>query len=523
MVEMRKQTSSACYNAHMQTAASLPTHVPTLQQLVLEQQHMIETLKEELRLMLRRQFGPRHEAVNLDQMGLFAKPDDTSTVIEVTEQVSEPCRRETVQTLHTERKQAIRLLKTLPREIRVVDIPDAEKVCGCCGGALHRFGEESSEQLHYLPAVLKIIETRRQKYACGHCHGEVKRAKDDARALFPKSMASASLLAYLSVSKFCDGLPLYRISKRLNRLGIELSHGLMSGWLVEAGCLLDPLIARLAEAVKATGHVFTDDTILPLQNDVPERNSTLQSRLWVYASGLRNSQPLEVYQFSRTRSRDAPAAFLSDYQGYLQADAYPGYDALYASGDIKEVACLAHARRKFVEVAALLKEPGRPHAALAFIRKLYRIERRIRTLSDAERYRVRQAESVPILAEFKAWLDEQINAVLPKSALGQAVSYALKNWDALTRYTEHGQLEADNNYAERCMRPVAVGRKAYLFVGSERAGRAAANYYSLIESCKLNRVNPLNYMNYVFSHLCDKRLTLKLPTEYETSNIAEIG
>jgi len=171
----------------------------------------------------------------------------------------------------------------------------------------------------------------------------------------------------------------------------------------------------------------------------------------------------------------------------------------------------------------LLKEPGRPHVALAFIRKLYRIERKIRTLNDAERYQVRQAESVPILTEFKAWLDEQINAVLPKSALGQAVGYALKNWDALTRYTEHGHLEADNNYAERCMRPVAVGRKAFLFVGSERAGHAAAIYYSLVESCKLNQVNPLNYMNYLFSNVRNKNLTLLLPTEFADSNIAQIG
>lgn len=256
---------------------------------------MIETLKEQLRLMLRRQFGPRHEAVNLDQMGLFAKPDDTSTVIEVTERVSEPCSREVEPKVQTERKQAIRMLKDLPREIRVVDIPEAEKVCGCCGGALHRFGEDASEQIHYVPATLKIIETRRQKYACGHCHGEVKRAKEDAKALFPKSMASASLLAYLSVSKFCDGLPLYRISKRLNRLGIELSHGLMSEWLVEVAGVLEDVVKRMAEVVKSTGQVFTDDTILPLQNDVPERNTTLQSRLWVYASGLRNTQPLAVY------------------------------------------------------------------------------------------------------------------------------------------------------------------------------------------------------------------------------------
>jgi transposase len=507
----------------MQITASLPTSVEALQRLVLEQQHMIQTLKEHLLLAMRRQFGPRHESVNVDQTGLFAK-GDASTVIDVgaEEADEQDTTSVTSKTVSTERRKAVRILKDLPREIRLIDIPDAEKVCGCCCGALHCFGEESSEQLHFVPAMVRIVETRRRKYDCGQCSGELKRAREDIKAPLPKSMASASLLAYLIMSKFADHCPLHRISQRFNRLGIEIGHGLMSEWLVDAAPLLEGVVERMADQVRASGHVFTDDTILPLQNDDPERRRTINARLWVYASGLRRTKPLVVYDFSRGRSHDAPIRFLKDFRGHLQADAFPGYDVLYGR-DVQEVGCLAHARRKFVEVTALMKLPGRAHEALAFIRALYRVERQSRHLADDDRRRQRQERSVPILTQFKAWLDEQIHAVLPKSALGNAVVYTLRNWAALCRYTEHGHLEADNNYAERCMRPVALGRKNFLFVGSERGGKAAAIYYSLIESCKLNKVNPQSYMTYLLANARNKNKLLLLPTEYDGSSIAHTG
>ena len=398
-----------------------------------------------------------------------------------------------------------------------MDIPEADKVCNCCGGALHSFGADTSEHLHYVPASLKIVETRRLKYSCNRCHEGVTRAQYPELPLFAKGMASASLMAYLIVSKFADHLPLYRISKRLSRLGIELSHRLMSQWLIEAAFLLEDLVTRMGNAVKATGHVFTDDTILPLLSRTgdshhdPTRHRTIQARLWVYGSGLRNSEPLAYYAFSRSRSHEAPKHFLSDYEGFLQADAYPGYDVLFETGTITEVACWAHARRKFVEVTTVMKEPGRAHHAIAFIKRLYAIETAARPLSDAERLAIRQEKSMPILNQFKIWLDEQMNAVLPKSALGQALNYTLKNWAALTCFTQHGQLEADNNFAERLMRPVTLGRKNFLFVGSERGGQAAAIYYSLMESCKLNKVNPLTYLTYLLTHVRNKQITLLLP------------
>ena len=243
----------------------------------------------------------------------------------------------------------------------------------------------------------------------------------------------------------------------------------------------------------------------------------------VYAKDDRHGKPLIAYDFSRSRSQDAPRSVLADYQGDLQADAFPGYDRLFLDGRIREVACNVHARRRFVEAADLLKSPGRPHQALAFYKELFRIERQIKSLTDAERLRERQHRTVPLLTRFKAWLDNVAHSVLPKDTLGEAVHYALKHWSALTRFTEAGHLEASNNYAERCMRTVAVGRKAYLFVGSERAGRAAAIYYSLVESCKANQVNPLTYLTYVLNHVRDKSVTLPTPDEFPVGESAVVS
>jgi transposase len=503
------------------TTTTLPTDIPTLHLMLREQQQLIESLKANLRRLLKWQFGPKSEVLDVDQFGLFA---DGSLVIEVP--ASEPA-AEAKKLASTappaERRRAVRVLKGLPRVIEQIDVPEGEKSCPCCGESMSSFGHESSEQLHYIPARLEVHETQRLKYSCGHCHGAVVRAQLPALPPIPKSMASASLLAYLIVSKFADGLPLYRIAGRLARLGIELSHTLMSEWLVDCAQLLEELHRRMVLKVLDSGHVYTDDTTLPLQNHDPARRKTYEAKLWVYAKDDRHGPPLIVYAFSKSRTRDAPLTFLKDYRGYLQADAYPGYDPLYLNGKITEVACNVHARRRFVEAADLLKSPGRPHEALAFYKELFRIERQIKGLTDEERLRARQERTVPLLTRFKAWLDNTVHSVLPKDSLGEAVHYALRHWSALTRFTEAGHLDASNNFAECCMRAVAVGRKAFLFVGSERAGHAAAIYYSLVESCKANKVNPLTYLTYVLSNARNRAVVLPTPDEFAALSTAPAG
>jgi transposase len=488
---------------------------------LLEQQQLIESLKTQLHRLLKHQFGRRSEIIDVDQMGLFV---DGSVVVEVaqapTRSVSPSASAAAVP---IERKKAVRVAKGLPRVIEEVDVPEAERTCRECGTAMRPFGMECSEQLHYVPASIQILETRRKKYACGGCHGAIVRAPIANLQPLPKSMAPASLLAYLIVSKFADGLPLYRIAARLQRLGVDLSHTLMSDWLMRCAELLEDLHRRMIRKVLDSGHVFTDDTSLPLQNDEPERSGTIRAKLWVYARCHRRHKPLVTYEFSRSRSQEAPLGFLKDYRGYLQADAYPGYDRLYVDGRIREVACLVHARRKFVEAAELLKTPGRPHEAVKFFKALFRIERQIESLADEQRYAERQRCAVPILKDFRTWLDVQALAVLPKSALGEAVGYTLRHWDALCRYTEAGYLEASNNFAERCMRTVAVGRKAFLFVGSERAGHAAAIYYSIVQSCKVNHVNPLSYLTYVLRNVRNRAVTLPTPDDFTTPAAGQLG
>lgn len=491
-----------------------------------EQRALVESLKANLHRLLKWRFGPKSEAIDVDQFGLFA---DESVVIEVPGPEASDTEKVTSTVLSApeaspERRRAVRVLKNLERVIAPpIDVPEERKTCLCCGERMSPFGHESSEQLHYIPAKLQVHETRRLKYSCHHCHGTVVRASLPALPPIPKSMASASLLAYLIVSKFADGLPLYRIAGRLARLGIELSHTLMSEWLMQCYPLLEDLHRRMIRKVLDSGHVYTDDTTLPLQNHDPTRRQLYQAKLWVYAKDNRHGPPLIVYEFSKSRTRDAPLTFLEGYQGYLQADAYPGYDPLFLDGQITEVACNVHSRRKFVEAADLLDKPGRPHEALAFYKAIFRIERQIKDLSDEERLRERQEKTLPLLTQFKVWLDHAVQSVLPKDSLGEAVRYALKHWSALTRFTEAGHLAASNNYAERCMRPIAVGRKAFLSVGSERAGHAAAIYYSLTESCKANKVNPLTYLTYILTHARNKSITLPTPDEFTASNIAHLG
>lgn len=507
----------------MDNAATLPTDIATLHLMLREQQQLIDSLKANLHRLLKWRFGPKSEVINVNQPGLFA---DESVVIEVPEAGVDTAAQPSGSaptSARTERRRAVRVLKSLPRVIEHIDVPEQQRTCPCCGERMAPFGHESSAQLHYIPAKLEVRETRRLKYSCGHCHGALVRAHLPVLPPIPKSMASSSLLAYLIVSKFADGLPLYRIAGRLARLGVELSHTLMSQWLVQCSELLEDLHRRMTTKVLDSGHVYTDDTTLPLQNHDPTRRKTYEAKLWVYAKDNRHGPPLIVYEFSKSRTRDAPLTFLKDYQGYLQADAYPGYDPLFLAGKITEVACNVHARRRFVEAADLLKSPGRPHEALAFYKAMFRIERQIKDLSDEGRLKVRQERTAPLLKQFKAWLDNTVHSVLPKDTLGEAVHYALKHWNALTAFIKAGHLDASNNFAERCMRSVAVGRKAFLFVGSERAGHAAAIYYSLVESCKANQVNPLTYLTYVLSNARSKTAVLPTPDEFAEFNTAPVG
>lgn len=394
----------------------------------------------------------------------------------------------------------IRVLKDLPVTREDIELPAEQRQCGQCGAEMKDIGTDVQRQMDYQPATLQHREIHRHKYACQCCDSSIERAPVKAVPI-PKSIASPSLLAYLIVSKYGDHLPLYRIDKRLERLGLILPRKTQGDWLGKSAELLAPLAGLMLQDVLNRGHVFTDDTILPMQNDEPGRHRTIQSRIWVYRTDDQHGPPIVSYDFSRTRSKSAPAAILQHYRGYLQADAYSGYDHLFESGDIGEVACWAHTRRKFVEAAKLTKVETRAHLAIKRIKALYRLEQRWKHLPEEDRRAQRKLHSQPQLNSLKDWLMDQANAVLPKSALGKAIKYTLRNWDALYRYSTTGHLNIDNNLAEQSMRPIALGRKNYLFVGSEAAGHNAAVLYSLVETCKVNKINPLSYLTHVLEQL----------------------
>ena len=262
-----------------------------------EQQMLIESLKSNLHRLLKWRFGPKRECVDIGQFGLFT---DGSVVIEVPPSscadLESDAGPKDAHQAPAQRKRAVRALRTLERVVTRIDVPEEQKICPCCGEGMRPFGHESSEQLHYIPARIQVHETQRLKYACGHCHGAIVRAPLARLPPIPKSMASASLLAYLIVSKFADGLPLYRLSGRLARLGIELSHTLMSEWLLQCAQLLEDLHRRMIRKVLDSGHVYTDDTTLPLQNDDPSRHKTFEAKLWVYAKDDRHGKPLVSFR-----------------------------------------------------------------------------------------------------------------------------------------------------------------------------------------------------------------------------------
>jgi hypothetical protein len=282
-------------------------------------------------------------------------------------------------------------------------------------------------------------------------------------------------------SKYCDHAPLYRQESMLARHGVDIARSTMCGWMQAAADLLAPLVLLMAHRIRRSKVIHTDDTPVPVQQKSGQKTGKMKTgRLWVYLGDY--DHPYTVFDYTPDRSRDGPTAWLKDFKGYLQADAFGGYDGIYVKGDIIEVACWAHARRKFYD--SRHSDTQRAHHALALIRLLYDVERESKDLDAEQRLAMHQARSRPLLAQLRAWMTEQRDQVLPKSPMGTAIGYALNNWDALVRYSSDGDLAIDNNVAERAIRPLVIGRKNYLHMGSDTGGRTAAILYSVIASAK---------------------------------------
>jgi len=416
------------------------------------------------------------------------------------------------------------LPKDLPREQIIHDLPPEQKICAC-GHALHQIGEDKSEQLEYIPSTIKVVEHLRLKYACRSCEEGVKTATLPKQPI-PRSIATPGLLAHVVVSKFEDHLPLYRQEKIWQRIGVDIRRATLCNWVLKCGELVSPLINLLKQSITSDDYLHADET--PVQVlDEEGRPASSKSYMWVYASGP-PSKPLVIYEYQPTRKGQIPYEFLLDFKGYLQTDAYSGYNLLRERHDVVVLGCWAHARRKFFEIVKATKDTGKAQTALNFIAKLYEVEKKAREaeLKSDDVFKLRQEKSKAILERFKIWLDDLVDRVPPKSPLGNAIAYTLTNWISLNVYLTNGYLRIDNNYVENKIRPFALGRRNWLFMGNAKGATAAANLLSLIESAKANGLEAYYYLRYIFTKIpsCETEEQLKelLPSLCDPLEIIKI-
>lgn len=452
-----------------------------------------EQLQHQIDVLARRLFGRRSERIDPNQLALGLGelgPFLPAPAEEDEEPEDDPPPPKRRRRGHGRK----RLPEDLPRQRVTHEPPEDERQCRGCGGALTRIGEEVREQLEYVPASFYVLETVRGKWACRHCEEGVVTAAAPPQPI-EKGLPGPGLLAHVVVSKYADHLPLARQTGIFARHGIELSRSTLCDWVGRAAELAAPVVAEMRRDLLASKVIHTDDTPVPVLDRSREKTRT--ARLWVYLGD--RGHPNTVFDFTPDRSRDGPATFLKGYAGYLQADAYSVYDGIYAGGLVSEVACMAHARRKFYD--ARDSDPARAFTALAFVRQLYQIEARARDLPADQRAAMRQRHAVPVLDGFALWIQRESSRVLPKSPLGEAITYAQLQWQALRRYTEDGDLSIDNNAAERALRAVAVGRKNWIFAGSDEGGRRAAILYSLIASARRHGLDPYAYLRDLFERL----------------------
>jgi transposase len=509
-------------------ADPLPDDLETAHQLIREllktlaqQIHLNDKLQHQLEQLLRRRYGPKGERIDPAQLLLFAREilaqaEPAPTPATTPEPVPAPSPAASAPKTKGHGRKT--LPASLPREPVLHDVPPEQRTCPDCGSERTCIGQEVHEQLEFRPASLFVLEHIRPKYACEACQANVVIADPLPRPI-DKGLPGPGLMAHIAVSKYADHLPLYRLEGIFKRSGVELSRSTMCDWMAVAAELLEPIVELMLSKILSSQVVQNDDTTVPVQDHSGKGIKT--GRLWVSIGDY--DHRYMVYTYTPDRSADGPKEIFKDFAGYLQADAYSAYDGLYQSGKIIEVGCMMHARRKFYE--ARTSDPPRSHQALAWISLLYDVERdaKEREPTDDEafvalRHRLRAERSRPIFDKFHAWLEAELPKVLPKSPIGEAIRYALNHWEALKRPLEAGFLELDNGACERAFKPVALGRKNWLFAGSDKGGQTAAVLMSLCTTCKDLGIDPQAYLRDLLDRISThpaKRIEELLPDRWQ--------
>ena len=486
-----------------QTIAALPDDPETLKAMLIAERARSERLVQIIKEMQRHRFGRRAETLPEDQM-LLALEDAEQT--EAGASAEEEARSAEVRAEAARRRQRNRgvLPAHLPRIETTVDIED--KTCPCCKGMLHKIGEDVSERLDIVPTQFRVLVTHRPKYACRACEDVVVQAPAPPR-LIESGMPTEATVAHVLVSKYADHLPLYRQAQIYGRQGINLDRSTLADWVGRAAWHLRPLHGRLLAHIRSSARIFADETTAPVLD--PGRGRTKTGQLWAYARDDRPfggaDPPLAIYVYAPNRKAEQPIAHLADFTGVLQVDGYAGYRALERKNSVQLAFCWSHVRRRFYEFAAAGHAPIASEA-LERIAELYTIEKDIRGCAPDARQAARQERSRPILDALETWLHEKLALISQKSKLAEAIRYALSRWNGLTLLVDDGRVEIDSNVVERAIRPIALNRKNALFAGSDGGAENWAIIASLIETCKLNGVDPNAWMadtlaNIVNGHL----------------------
>ncbi|HEX8955340.1 MAG TPA: IS66 family transposase [Burkholderiaceae bacterium] len=474
--------------------AQLRGTVSTLEQALNVRSLEIEQLKLQLAKLKRLQFGRKSEKLDRQIEQLETRLEDLVA--------EEGAAEEKQAAPNAARQKSPRqpLPEHLPREEHVID--PSEPACPQCGGHLKPLGEEVSEQLDIIASAFKVIRHVRRKKACASCDC-ILQTPAPSRPI-DRGIAAPGLLAHILVSKFADHQPLYRQAAIYERQGVKLDRSTMARWVGACGALMTPLVDALRQYVLAPGKVHADDTPMPVL--APGNGQTKTGRLWVYVRDDRNAgaaTPAATwFAYSPNRQGQHPQAHLAGFQGVLQADAFPGYNEVFADGLVKEAACMAHARRKIHDLHAR-RATETTTEALRRIGELYAIEAQIRGRPPNEREQVRQAQSRPLLDSLEIWLRQRLLTLSTQSDTTKAINYMLNQWRALTYYCEDGRVEIDNNIAENALRGCCLGRKNFLFMGADSGGERAAAMYSLIGTCRLNDIDPEAYLRHVLTHIAD--------------------